>query len=89
MTNNRSFWIALQVVLLGVYAAALWLAISGQSDHRLIRIVVIVFAIHVLEVPVAIRALKERRPRMPHLIVATLLFGALWWIPARRGILPA
>jgi hypothetical protein len=30
--------------------------------------------------------LRDRQPQIPRLLVATFLFGLIWWVPARKGI---
>ena len=39
MINKKSFWLALMIGLLAVYATALALFIQGQTQHVLVRIV--------------------------------------------------
>lgn len=88
MLNNRNFWFAQMIVLLALYGAALLLALQGHGiEHIVVRIAVIVLAAHVLEVPIAFYVLKARKPQPLRLVVATLLFGLVWWLPARRGLL--
>ena len=88
MLNNRNFWFAQMIVLLALYGAALLLALQGHGiEHIVVRIAVIVLAAHVLEVPIAFYMLKARNPQPLRLVVATLLFGLVWWLPARRGLL--
>ena len=49
----------------------------------------IVLLVHVLELPLAFRALRDRNPSRRRVIAATLAFGAAWWLPARRGLFKA
>lgn len=88
MLNNRNFWFAQMIVLLALYAAAIVLALQGHGiEHIVVRIAVIVLAAHVLEVPIAFYMLKARNPQSLRLVVATLLFGLVWWLPARKGLM--
>lgn len=89
MTNKPGFWIAQMCLLLALYGAALVLALLGHGlEHVVVRLSVIVLAVHLLEVPVAFFVLKGRNPQALRVIVATILFGLLWWLPAKRGVLP-
>ena len=87
MTNNRNFWIVQMIALLALYGAALVLILQGQGTHRLVTLVQIILVLHVLEIPLAFYLLKARNPQPLRVIVGTLLFGLLWWIPARRGLI--
>jgi hypothetical protein len=86
MTNDKRFWQALMAVLLALYATALLLAAQGATGHVLVRLAAIVLIAHVLELPLAFYLLKGRNPQAARAIVATLLFGGIWWVPARKGV---
>jgi hypothetical protein len=43
-------------------------------------------AAHLLEIPLAFHMLRGRNAQAPRVIVGTLLFGLIWWVPARRGV---
>lgn len=88
MTNNRNFWYALMFGALALYAVACYLALQGPPYPRLVYVVAILLALHVLEIPMAWAKLKEQNPQPLRLVVATILFGLLWWVPARRGLVP-
>ena len=76
------------VVLLALYCAAAVLALQGHGiEHVVVRIAVIVLAAHVLEVPLAFYRLKALNPQPLRVVVATLLFGLVWWFPAKRGLM--
>ena len=86
MTNTKAFWIANMVGLTGFYAwAALHLA-QGDSGHRSVMVAAIILGLHVLEVPVVFSLLKSRKPNPLRVLFGTLLFGLLWWMPAKRGL---
>ncbi|MES2489651.1 MAG: hypothetical protein V4607_07640 [Pseudomonadota bacterium] len=86
MMNNKSFWIAQMAALGLVYALGLFFGLSGQHTHPTVLISVLLLAAHALEIPLALYMLKGRSASLPRLLVLTLLFGLIWWIPARRGI---
>ncbi|HUS23828.1 MAG TPA: hypothetical protein VM369_02690 [Candidatus Binatia bacterium] len=88
MTNNRGFWVVSMLALLALYAAALVLVAQGHYSHRLVLLAAIILAAHALEIPLAFHMLKARRPRALRVVFSTLLFGLVWWVPARRGIVP-
>ena len=86
MTNSKSFWGVQMAALLLVYALALFIGLSGQHDHIIVKIGVILLIAHALEIPLSLYMLRGRSASLPRLLVMTLLFGLVWWIPARRGI---
>lgn len=88
MLNHRNFWYAQMAALLAFYGAALLLALQGHGmEHLAVRVAVIFLAVHVLEIPLAFYLLKGRKPRTLRVVLGTLLFGLIWWLPARRGLL--
>lgn len=86
MTNRKAFWIVNMIGLIAFYGWAGWHLAQGDSGHRSVLVAAIVLAIHVVEVPVVFNMLKRRKPNPLKVIVGTLLFGLLWWMPAKRGI---
>ena len=86
MTGNRTFWIAIMAAILGLYLAALLLALQGNLANPAVRLSLIFLAAHVLELPLAFRALRGRNAQAGRVVAATLVFGAAWWLPARRGL---
>lgn len=89
MLDRRNFWLAVMVAIALLYAGALWMLAQGAPAHPLVRISIIFLLAHVLELPLAFRALRGRNPRRGRVIAATLAFGAAWWVPARRGVFAA
>ena len=86
MANNRNFWLAIMGAIVALYLAALVLAAQGALSHFVVRLAVIFIAAHLLEIPIAFRQLRGRNAAPARVILATLLFGAAWWVPARRGV---
>lgn len=86
MTSSKTFWIANIAGLAAFYAYATMHLLQGDSGHRSVLVAAIILGLHVLEVPLAIFMLKGRNAQPLRVIVATLLFGLLWWVPARRGL---
>jgi len=86
--NGKPFWIVQNIALLGLYAAASVLCSAGQSGHVVVLIAAVVLAAHVLEIPLAFKVLKDRKPAALRVILGTFLFGFTWWLPAKRGIYP-
>ena len=86
MLDNRNFWLAIMAAIALLYAGALWMVLQGHPAHPLVRISIIVVLAHVLELPLAFRALRGRNANPGRVTVATLVFGAAWWLPARRGL---
>lgn len=86
MLDNRNFWLAAMGAIVLLYAGALWMALQGHPAHPLVRISIIFLLAHVLELPLAFRMLRDRKPDRRRVTAATLVFGAAWWVPARRGV---
>lgn len=89
MTNKPMFWIVMMAACGLVYLAALALAYQGQAHHPVVWLAAILLVAHVLEIPMAFKKLKGKNPQPLRLIVATTLFGLLWWVPASRGVFAA
>jgi ribosome recycling factor len=74
-----------------VYALAR-LAIKESIRRRVVVVfavfILILLAVHLLEIPHALRVLRGRPISRPYLMLFTFLFGFLWWLPVERGILP-
>lgn len=86
MTELKQFWQVLNAFLMAWYMIAAALVIEGRMDHWAVLIAGIILAAHVLEIPLAIRQLKDRNPSMGRLAFFTILFGFTWWFPARKGL---
>ena len=88
MTNNKNFWIAQMIGASIIYAIAAVMCLQGHGDSRLVLVVGIILGLHVLEIPLVFSMLKGRNAQPLRVIAYTFLFGLLWWIPAKRGLLP-
>ncbi|MDO9451670.1 MAG: hypothetical protein Q7J29_02300 [Stagnimonas sp.] len=86
MTNTKGFWIVQMVGLTAFYAWAAMHFLQGDSGHRSVLVAAIILGLHVLEVPLAFVMLKGRNAQPLRVIACTLLFGLIWWVPAKRGI---
>lgn len=86
MLDRKEFWLAIMAAIALLYAGALWMILQGHPAHPLVRISIIFVLAHVLELPLAFRALRDRNPDRKRVTAATLVFGAAWWVPARRGV---
>lgn len=86
MLGKKAFWIGMILVICGLYAAVLVLVLQGELPERLARLVAVVLAVHVIEIPLAFRRLRGRQAQPLRVAFATLLFGAAWWLPAQRGL---
>jgi|1048.fasta_scaffold26368_2 hypothetical protein len=87
MTPSFVLWNGLRLLLLAWYAVALSLAVSAQPLHGWVVFILILLAVHLLEIPHAMRVLQGRPIGRAHLVLHTLLFGVLWWFPVERRIL--
>ena len=86
MTDRKGFWIGTILVIAAVYAFALVLALQGRLPAWGVRFAIVLFAAHALEIPVAFRKLRGKDPQPLRVVLATLLFGLAWWMPAQRGL---
>lgn len=86
MTHKKSFWMAQMIGLLAFYAFAAWQIQQGNSAHQSVMVAGIVLGLHVLEIPVAFLMLKGRNAQPLRVFGNTLVFGLLWWVPARKGL---
>lgn len=84
--NTKPFWLAQNLALLGLYAAAASLCSQGQCGHWAVWLAALVLAAHALEIPLAFQQLKPQAPAPLRVVLGTLLFGFTWWLPAKRGI---
>ena len=84
--NSKNFWVLQNLILIGLYAAASFMCINGQSQHWLTWLAAAVLVAHALEIPLAFVVLKSQSPAPLRTVVGTLLFGFTWWLPAKRGI---
>lgn len=86
MLQKAEFWLALMAGLVLFYAYALLLLLQGQHQHLVLTISMVLLAAHALEIPLALRALRGRGISFAKMLLPTLLFGLLWWVPTSRGV---
>jgi len=86
MTNSKGFWIANMVGLIAFYGWAVLHVVQGDTGHRSVLVAAIILGLHVLEIPLAFAQLKTRKPEPLRVVLATLVFGLIWWVPAKRGL---
>lgn len=86
MTELKQFWQVNNAVLVALYMIAAVLVIDGRTDHWGVILVAVILVAHVLEIPLAMKMLKEKNPSIGRLVVGTVLFGFTWWVPAKKGI---
>lgn len=86
MLTQKNFWLLLMAGLSLFYFYAANLAYHGQTQHWTVWVALALLVAHVTEIPLALRALKSQHPTMPRLLILTLLYGLLWWVPAKRGM---
>lgn len=86
MTQTKGFWMVQMAALLVLYTVAAVQFSQGHTDSRQILVTALILGAHVLELPLAFIMLKGKNAQPLRVIAATLLFGLLWWVPAKRGI---
>ena len=87
MTQKKPFWQVLMAGLLLFYAYAAFMGLTHGLMQRPVLLALAFFAAHVLEMPIAFRKLKALNPDPARVMVATFVFGLVWWIPASRGLI--
>lgn len=86
MTNTKGFWIVQMLALLAFYGYAAFQLSQGHGDSRQVLVAGLILGAHTLEIPLAFAMLKGKNAQPLRVIIATQLFGLLWWVPARRGL---
>lgn len=89
IADNRRFWLALNALLLVLHGFGLYFYVAAGFGHPVSQLWAIVIMIHILEFPLAFIAVQGRRVGWGTTIIATLIFGFTWWVPARRGVFHA
>jgi hypothetical protein len=86
--RSRPFWLLSNIVLLAFHIVATYTLLINPDAFGLIWIKVwlIMFIAHFLELPIAFLATKERPASMVQTILMTMLFGFTWWLPVRLGV---
>ena len=82
---RREFWISVNALLVAFHLAALGLVVTGQWGNPVVWLWLAVLALHLLEWPLAARAMQGRRVSQATIAIRTLLFGFTWWLPKSRG----
>lgn len=86
MLDNRNFWLVNNALVLVLHALGVYLYVTQGFTHPLAQLWGLIVIIHILEIPLAFLAVRERRIAWSLTMINTLLFGFTWWVPARRGI---
>lgn len=86
MIDNPRFWLANNAVVLLLHALGAGLYVTEGFDNTLVQLWAIIVVIHVLELPLAFLAVRDRAIPWSLTIFNTLIFGFTWWVPARRGV---
>lgn len=89
LADNRRFWLACNALLIVLHVAGVGFYVSHGFDSGVARLWAILVMIHMLEFPLAFIAVRDRRIGWGVTIIATLIFGFTWWVPARRGVFHA
>ena len=89
LADNRRFWLALNAVLLVLHGFGRYFYVTAGFADPVAKLWAIVVMIHMLEFPLAFIAVQGRRVGWGTTIIATLIFGFTWRVPARRGVFHA
>lgn len=86
MLDDKRFWLANNAGALVLHALGIGFYILHGFDHLLVQLWALVVVIHILEIPVAFLAVREKTIPWGLTVINTLLFGFTWWVPTQRGI---
>ncbi|MDY6956819.1 MAG: hypothetical protein SVO96_08115 [Pseudomonadota bacterium] len=91
MLQSRTFWLIQGIGIVLFHLLALGVMIgSGQGfDHPLGMLWGIILLIHAGEIALAFIALKGMGVPPLTVVVKTLIFGFIWWLPRRLGVYQA
>ena len=62
MRHRKEFWLTLMALCVLFYGRALWHVIEGETGALSVIIAAIIIGLHILEVPMALRLLRNRNP---------------------------
>ena len=88
MLDNKNLWYLMGASLFVIYGAGLYFLLAGQPGHLFVRLSAIILVAHALEIPLALKKVRERQPSVPRVAALTLVFGLVYWVPASRGVFP-
>jgi len=86
MIDNKRFWLANNAATVLLHVAGIGLYVTEGFTNPLVTLWGIIVIIHILEIPLAFLAVKDRPIPWGLTVFNTLIFGFTWWIPARRGL---
>lgn len=87
MLERREFWLTINAFTLAIHLAGAGLLLTGSSlGHPLVLVWLVLVALHVLEIPVSLKAVGPRPINVLVILGNTLLFGFTWWLPVRMGV---
>lgn len=84
MANPR-VWYGLQATVVAFWLLVAVVGLMGFHVPGLVAVAVIIFAAHVIEIPLAINKLRNKGVPTPKVIYKTLVFGFTWWMPLSKG----
>ena len=88
MLKSRPFWLFNNLVLTAFHIGAIVaLSLDANAFEQLwVKIWALLLVLHVMELPIAFLATKERPASLVQTILMTILFGFTWWLPVRLGV---
>lgn len=86
MIDNKNFWLIINAGALVLHAAGVYFYVTQGFTSSIAQLWGLIIIIHILEIPLAFLAVRERRIAWSLTMINTLLFGFTWWVPARRGL---
>lgn len=88
LLDRKEFWLGAMALIAFIYLIALVLLMLVGTHTFIVKLALLMLAVHALELPIAFKRLAPRKPRPQKLVPLVLLFGAAWWVPAQKGLFP-
>ena len=83
--GEQRIWYGLQAGLVGFWLMVPLVGLLGFHVPFLVPFAALIFAAHVLEIPLAMNKLRDKKLPAGKVILKTLVFGFTWWLPLSKG----
>lgn len=84
--KSPAFWRFNQFLLIVFWLLVPLAPTLNLSIPYLNELALIIFAAHVLEIPLALTRLKHKQIPKLRIAARTLVFGFTWWLPVEKGV---
>ncbi len=91
MLNSKSFWYFNMAWVIGLWGFIIYGFISPFQNEILnmiwLTVTILTIVIHIIELPKSIPIGKNAGISLSRTIIKTLIFGLIWWVPLKRGVI--